>query len=343
MNVNLSTLSRTELWQLSRKQYSDGNYKSALATSTVLTDHSSVDSELSELLAFINCKLEIWDKALDWARHMIKQDAQDARGYLCTGKILTKMGRKKRAIAIYDIGLSKIRQNDPNLKKLMSVRDAATLVQVSPNLKDPLTVLPTELALEIFHLAGFGATVKSRRVSKSWNGFLTAWPELWTTLELPEHGQVRSKFVKNCVKYSQYKLQHAHLGHFSDMKTIVAILKCCKLKSLSFSANSRLPIDVSRDLIRYLRDSASLEALTVPFISDQDCIAGSLYKLPNLKECRFSNVLSSAPFEFPGNEQFLHSSLKVFECWGALSSAQWTPLLPKFSSVITLFNVTNTY
>lgn len=314
--IGLSSLSVAELWHLGRKQFQDGLYKPALKTFTALAEKQNPTIELSELLSATYAKQQspAWDEALKWGRHAIHLDRRDARGYLCTAKILIKMNHKKRAIALYDVGIEKCHPKDPNLQRLVNSRDAATGTVVSPTNRDPLSVLPPELVLDIFDRLRFRQTVKCLRVSKSWKAFLTSWPELWKSIELGGARNIRPSFVRDCIRYSGYKLEVANLGAFSHIKTFGDMAKCCKrLKSLEISNNNAIGME---PFLGILDKTPSLQVLTVGISIHAVMIQHILQILPKLKEVRFLSVKWNREVlpTRPANAPFKHDTLQHFEC-----------------------------
>jgi hypothetical protein len=314
--VGLPSLSVGELWHLGRKQYQDSLYKPALKTLTALSEREPASIELSELLAATCAKQEtpVWDHALKWGRHAITLDRLDARGYLCTAKILIKMNQKKRAIALYDVGIEKCRTEDPNFQRLVKSRDAATGTVVSPTHRDPMSVLPAELVLEIFHRLSFQQMVKCCRVSKAWKTFLRSWPELWKKIDLGLARNIRPSVVKDYIRYSEYRLEAANLGTFSHPKTWWAMARCCpRLTSLEISQNNTLHLE---DFLRVLDKIPSLQSLTIGMGIHAPFVYHALQILPKLVEARFLCVRSLAHVPTPSLSavSFKQDSLQHFEC-----------------------------
>jgi hypothetical protein len=320
--MSLNTLSVTELWHLAKSQYQRASYQSALDTFHIISEKDSASLELLEYLASTCSKLSKWEDALKWGRHAIGLDPRNARGYLCVGKILQKMGKKKRAIAIYDVGCAKVLPMDAQYSKLLKVRDQATGTESKANNRDPMEVLPAELLLFVFEYVGFREMVKCLRISKGWKSFLTGFPELWRTLDLSKAkpGRIKTKFINSCIKNSAYSLETANLGGFSEFQTYMAMAKCCKsLKSLEIPANCSMG---ENTILQVIDKMKSLEKLLFGTAFSLTNINRILSELPKLKELRLwdlrwesfnRQVLIPQAHHFPRCE-----TLKLLDCRSAM-------------------------
>src|ERR1700760_530164 len=77
------------------------------------------DMNVSDYLAATAEKLENFQDAISHGRQMIRLDGSNARGYLRVGRTLENNkseDQSKTALSIYDLGLKKVKKDDPNLK-----------------------------------------------------------------------------------------------------------------------------------------------------------------------------------------------------------------------------------
>ncbi|KAL8661396.1 MAG: hypothetical protein Q9202_005638 [Teloschistes flavicans] len=121
------------------------------------------------------------------------------------------------------------------------------LRRMSPVAKDPLSILPFEIAKLVMECLTFQQMVPLTRVSKRWRDFLQSIPNLWTRLDFADTGHVSRTALQKYIRYSENKvtdivvtkyhhrvllslqhvirqlprLQHLHIGIYHDLQTIL--------------------------------------------------------------------------------------------------------------------------
>ncbi|KAI1270513.1 hypothetical protein F5Y18DRAFT_422008 [Xylariaceae sp. FL1019] len=188
------------------------------------------------------------DMAFVAAEAMVNLFPREPKGFLRLGKLLCNKNQYRAAYRTYDQGYElvvKKNQNHPLLPKLIQnkdkIRDKALAV-------DPLTALPTELAVEIFKLAGFRSICLSTRVSRSWKNFLVKENSLsavlWRRLIFtPINKAVRLPQMMRYHFRSDYQITELHIGDcfkfgLNCMFLQWMVTRCATLKTLSLCATS---------------------------------------------------------------------------------------------------------
>ncbi|KAL8695981.1 MAG: hypothetical protein Q9201_007881 [Fulgogasparrea decipioides] len=113
--------------------------------------------------------------------------------------ILQLLKKDKIALEIYELGIRNVSSSDPNFKILHRLRE-----HMSRTAKDPLAVLPTEIAKMIMEYLVFKQLVSLTCVSKTWRGFLQSIPSLWTRLDFSNaRRSVPQRAVQQYIRHSQ--------------------------------------------------------------------------------------------------------------------------------------------
>lgn len=234
-------MSATEYQELGKKYYKQKEYQKAVDAFTEGIESMSIPSVsiLNNRAASFE-KLESFKLAVKDGRDMIKIDKKDVRGYLRTGNILQKMDRLDAAIGIYKYGIKNVPVADENFKLLQGIHDKLTRQLSPPKAIDPFVMLPIELVEMIISYLTFRNMVTCLRVSKQWNRFLISRTPLWINLDLSyAKRQVSAKFVRNCIRRSQYKMKSAIVQRFTNQDVLRSLATTCKtLESLEFLSGS---------------------------------------------------------------------------------------------------------
>ncbi|CAF9931728.1 MAG: hypothetical protein GOMPHAMPRED_006384 [Gomphillus americanus] len=175
--------------QLNRAQilYGKGDYTSALTAFTTILekwpDKKNLPLHVLDHRVATLIKLSRYEEALKDAKRMIKTDKTVSSGYLRAGQILRKQEQDKKALQIYELGLSSV--TDPLAIKILREQSAEVKKNIVPDkAKDWLmTALPFEVLEMIMDMLEFWEMIRLLRVCRTWNTILTGMPRLWRNLD----------------------------------------------------------------------------------------------------------------------------------------------------------------
>ena len=114
---------------------------------------------------------------------------------------------------------------------------------------------------------------------------MTSVPHLWKTLDFfgithQKQTRVLGSFVRNCAKWSQYRLEEACIDGYSHVPTLVDLARSCKrLKVLRVGNRSKLQLDA---IVQIADLCPSLEIFHVPLPIGFDRV----FALPNAARLR---------------------------------------------------------
>ena len=235
--------------------YRENRYKAALYyfNRTVGQMHPNVPAEVWDQRATAFAKLGKWNAALTDAKECMRAAPASPIGYLRAGRVLQKMGRERKALAVCRRGLDAMADAD-DLKAsfLRRLHDElvahAPIGLENPDIKvDPSQVLPIELFEMVADRLPFHQMVVLQQVSKTWREKLRALPSLWRHLDLSTaNSRYRPgmSFIKACVQNARGQLTHATLSQRGspkgkDVPTYILTF-CKKLESLCVPHNNEV-------------------------------------------------------------------------------------------------------
>ncbi|KAL8763916.1 MAG: hypothetical protein Q9184_000359 [Pyrenodesmia sp. 2 TL-2023] len=190
------------LRKLGRQEYRRKNYHGALNFfNSVISHDKNPAIEALDNRAATYEKLGDLHAALKDGRRMVSEYKSSCTGYLRTGKILRLQDKDETALGIYNYGLRNVPSGDPCFqvsgwlldcwsthahsfdKLLNQMHDDLNRACGPRKARDPLTVLPNEIAEMILSHFDFKQIVSIIRVSTQWRDYLTSKPGLWTKLD----------------------------------------------------------------------------------------------------------------------------------------------------------------
>ncbi|KAI4279457.1 MAG: hypothetical protein LQ337_000268 [Flavoplaca oasis] len=164
-----------QIQKLGQQEYRRKNYHAALNFfDSVISTEKQLDVSVLDCRAATYEKLGDLHAALKDGRRMISDYKTDCAGYLRTGKILQLLDKDSVALGIYKYGLRKL---------LRDIHDSLNQKCGPSKAKDPLTVLPLEIAQMIMGFLDFRHIVSLTRVSTTWRDYLKSTPRLWANLD----------------------------------------------------------------------------------------------------------------------------------------------------------------
>ncbi|KAB8278060.1 hypothetical protein BDV30DRAFT_204040 [Aspergillus minisclerotigenes] len=197
--------------------YQTGSFKAAIDAFTEALN--SKDADLLGILdnrAATYTKLGQYDRALKDARHMIKNDKQDERGYLRCAKCLLLEGKLEKALELYAYALKTLSSNHPR-RELVEQLHNKLRDKLTSKCCDPFSVLPLEIAAMVLEHLNFKQIVAILRVSKQWDSFLSSMRDLWMRIDLTG---ARSKIhwcsVRAYIRRSKSMVTHAIVKNISS-------------------------------------------------------------------------------------------------------------------------------
>ncbi|KAL8916395.1 MAG: hypothetical protein Q9208_008542 [Pyrenodesmia sp. 3 TL-2023] len=278
------------LRKLGRQEYRRKNYHGALNFfDSIISHDKSPDIEALDNRAATYEKLGDLHAALKDGRRMVSDYksscavnpppyislsvciSNGSKGYLRTGKILRLLDKEETALGIYKYGLRNVPPGDPSFQLLNQMHDDLSRACGPRKARDPLTVLPNEIAEMIMSHFDFRQIVSIIRVSTQWRDYLTSMPGLWTKLDfsaaksnipgtaikkyLQYSRKVATEVVTNRLLFQQDKFLR-HVALFCRKLEILQIKDGCSnesliravsitrnLKSLSLSSNCAVTLD----------------------------------------------------------------------------------------------------
>ncbi|PSK53748.1 F-box/TPR repeat protein pof3 [Elsinoe australis] len=276
-------LSSTELEEIARSSYKNGNFGSALVTidQAINTGSTAVASQL-DLRAAVKEKLGDFESALQDAKALIRKHYQDPRGYLRAAKILHHMKKPNNAVLIFERGLKMVPETTAGYS-VMAEKHKKLLQLLLPNTKcDPFTYLPLEIVEMVLSHLAFRQRTMCTSVSKSWRRLLHTLPGLWTDLDLSRAIKpVQLSFITTCINRSHHRIHAATLFRIAKFDPVISALtsRCNHLTSLSIRHSSpSIPI-----LTASLSQATRLTTLSLSgFSLEQSSLRAMLAALPSL-------------------------------------------------------------
>ncbi|KAL8675203.1 MAG: hypothetical protein Q9168_000456 [Polycauliona sp. 1 TL-2023] len=266
---------------LGQQEYRRKNYHAALSFF-----NSAISSEKNLDVSVLDCRAATYEKmgdlhaALKDGRRMIEDYKADCAGYLRTGKILQLLDKDIVALGIYKHGLRKL---------LRELHDALNQKCGPCKARDPLTVLPTEIAQMIMSYLDFRHIVSLTRVSKTWRDYLTSTPRLWANLDFSKaKANVSKTAVQRYIVFSRRAVNRLTTAQSINIQHVLT--QCKSLEHLEIGGGF-----TNASLIKAAPVARNLRCLLLPARCETslDCITQILGVCTNLVRAEFHSVTST--------------------------------------------------
>ncbi|KAF2751493.1 hypothetical protein M011DRAFT_473958 [Sporormia fimetaria CBS 119925] len=286
-----SGLSPEDYLSIGRTYYGQKKYEEAAAAFTNALSAESID--LYEHRAKCYQRLSKFEAAIQDAKSMLNIDKKDVRGYLRMASILQAMGKLEKQLKIYQLGLKCVSPKSEGYNTLRQRHDELQRKLSPPKSVDPCAVLPPEIVLMIMNYLPFKTVISCRRVSKSWDRFLTSYPELWENIDLRgARKDVGRIFFRNAVRYSRRQVKRATIYRFQHEDMLRNFAEACpQLADVTFV--SRYPL--AQSVLEFVAHSASLKTLVVEAEISDDVVFQILRTRTTLETAKFPSITPSRP------------------------------------------------
>ncbi|TIB60806.1 hypothetical protein E3P77_04104 [Wallemia ichthyophaga] len=234
------------------KEYRRGDYEKSLELLDRVALHSHLtvyDTKCATLL-----KLNRTDQALQVARKMTQIDEKSPKGYRRCANILKSRSLNKQALAMANLALkqceyiSKVtRKQDPLFLEMQDLRDELQVVEQLrlSSFRDPLTVLPLEMVLDIVELAAestndYSLVTRLSHVNSLWRQTVLSIPQLWRRCAIKFDGSGRALKKLNTFykRANNTPLRHIKM-HLLNVEEVLSF--CTNpLPSIDINANINL-------------------------------------------------------------------------------------------------------
>ncbi|CBX97879.1 similar to F-box domain-containing protein [Plenodomus lingam JN3] len=281
-------------------------------------------------------KLNEFSAAVKDGRAMIMMNKKAVTGYLRTASALEKMEKPETALGIYKYGMKNVPTDDQNFKVLQQLHDRLTRKLSPATARDPLTVIPIELAEMILEYLSFRQMVNCMRVSRGWRDYLSHMSKLWMHLDLSgARRPVPRSFVAAAVKRSDSRLTRLTIHRFEHTDMLTRLAKVCK--SLTELEIITLPYNMATTFVDIAKCSTSLRKYIIHPEIKVDTAQQILQYRPELHHVAFNKV--HLPTRLGGNwpdwQTPALESLSLTHVLHALIGGDPTPLdLPLKSLVL---------
>ncbi|KAI4265677.1 MAG: hypothetical protein L6R38_009247 [Xanthoria sp. 2 TBL-2021] len=194
-----------QIQRLGQQEYRRKNYHAALNFfNSVISTEQHLDVSVLDCRAATYEKLGDLHTALKDGRRMISDYKTDCAGYLRTGKILQLLDKDSVALGIYKYGLRNVSSSASQYQLLRDIHDSMNQKCGPRKAKDPLTVLPMEIAQMIMSYLDFKHVVSLTRVSTTWRDYLKSTPGLWATLDFSRaKADVPKTAIQKYIRFSR--------------------------------------------------------------------------------------------------------------------------------------------
>ncbi|KAL8731841.1 MAG: hypothetical protein Q9166_003125 [cf. Caloplaca sp. 2 TL-2023] len=287
-----------QLQRLGQQEYQRKNYHTALNFfNSVISQEKEPGITVYDCRAATYEKLDDLHTALKDGRCMISNVGRlmFLKGYLRTGKILQLLDKDTVALGIYEYGLRNIPISDPKFQLLREMYETMNLKCRPRNAKDPLTLLPAEVAELIISNLDFKHIVSLTRVSRSWRDFLKSSPSLWTSLDFSKAKKnVPKTAIQRYIRFSRGRVTKLVMNRFTTQQpsNLYDIMSFCKeLHHLEFGSGY-----INTSLIKAVSIAKNLKCLLLSERCETslDCIGQILGKCPHLVRAEFHYVKVNA-------------------------------------------------
>ncbi|RMJ27336.1 hypothetical protein PHISP_01783 [Aspergillus sp. HF37] len=269
-----------------QKLYQQGDFKAAADVFTEALNRSPDPVTVLDSRAATYTKLVQYDLALRDARHMIKRDKNDERGYLRCAKALLLEGKPDKALEVYAYGLKTLSGSHPR-RELVEQLHNKLRDKMSAKCIDPFSVLPFEVATMVLQHFDFREIVAILRVSKKWEQFLSSMRSVWMHLDFSRaRGKVYWTSVRASIRRSKAMLTGALIANMatpSTPKALQLLSRCPNLEYLELQSPFAGP-----DFYDLFKDSKRLRTLitSADVYVPEGYTPISDYSLSNLGELR---------------------------------------------------------
>ncbi|KAL8918780.1 MAG: hypothetical protein Q9172_005267 [Xanthocarpia lactea] len=205
-----------KLLMLGQQEYMRKNYHAALDhLDSLIVLHKQRDINALDCRAATYEKLGDLNAALKDGRRMIVGYPTECAGYLRTGKVLQLLDKDTVALGIYKYGLRRVSPDASRYQLLRELYETLNRRCGPRKAKDPLTVLPTEVAQLIISYLDFTHIISLTRVSTTWRNYLKSTPSLWESLDFSKaKTNVSKTAIQRYVRFSQGRVTKIVLSRF---------------------------------------------------------------------------------------------------------------------------------
>ncbi|KAL8989395.1 MAG: hypothetical protein Q9177_001708 [Variospora cf. flavescens] len=301
-----------QLQKLGQGAYRRKNYPAALDFfNSVIFQEKIPAIDVLDNRAATYEKLGDLHAALKDGRRMITDHKTSCAGYLRTGKILQLLGKPTTALGIYQYGLRNVSPDDPNFKVrvclLILYHHMLTLSKLLRRMhedmirsygtgraKDPLTVLPAEIAEMILSYLDFRQIVSLLRVSARWQEYLCSMPSLWKNLDFSAaKASIPRSAIQKYLGFSRGNTTQVVTSRFMSQEGRIFphIFRVCrKLETLRINSGSP-----NESLIKAASIARNLKTLVLgtECHTTVDCVNQVLRRCLTLTRAEFYSVNSS--------------------------------------------------
>ncbi|KAL6235715.1 hypothetical protein BDW75DRAFT_208830 [Aspergillus navahoensis] len=274
--------------------YGQGDWDGAISAFTEALKCRDVDVlSVLDNRAATYTKLVRYDLALKDARHMIKLDKQDERGYLRCAKALLLDGKHEKALEVYAYALKTLPKDSPRRQVVEQMHTKLQGKLVS-RCYDPFSAFPLEIARMVVDHFDFREIVAILRVSKGWDRFLSSMRDLFMRIDFTgARSKIHWSSVLAYIRRSKAMLTHAvvtNLTKASIHRSLEYISRCPNLQHLEILSPSSP--DSIYDLFKGSKNLRTL-LVSAQTIIPQATITKLLSTLPNLQRIEIHSASKS--------------------------------------------------
>ncbi|KAL4784531.1 hypothetical protein BJX76DRAFT_367621 [Aspergillus varians] len=291
--------------------YGQGSWDAAVRAFTEALKCPDVDAlSVLDNRAATYTKLLRYDQALKDARHMIKRNKEDERGYLRCAKALLLDGKPEKAREVYAYALKSLPKDSPR-RQLVEQMHTKLQEKLVSKCYDPFSVFPLEIARMVLEHFDFKQIVAILRVSKGWDRFLSSMRDLWMRIDFSSaRSKIHWSSALAYIRRSKAMLTQAivtNLTKASIRKVLEFISRCPNLQHLEILSPSS-----SDNIYNLFRGCKQLKVLLVSAET-------------TIPQATFTKLLTSLP-KLERIE--IHKATKSRE-----SDVQWPTSLPTLQSI----------
>lgn len=290
-----------ELQKLGQQAYKRKNFHAALNFF-----NSVITSELKPSISVLDNRAATYEKlgdlqaALKDGRRMIQDHKGSCAGYLRTAKILQLQEKYKAAADIYRYGLRNVPPSESNFKLLRQMHDEMSRWYTPHKARDPLAVLPSEIAAMVMAYLDFRQIVSITRVSVQWQRYVKSMPALWTKLDFSAaRKMVPRSAVQKYLNWSKCNATEVRINRFvaPQDRLLPHFARICRpLETLRIDSGSP-----NESLIKAVSIPENLRTLILSRDCEMtaDCVSQVLSKCRTLIRAEFHHI------SYPANSRLL--------------------------------------
>ncbi|KAI4262194.1 MAG: hypothetical protein L6R42_002625 [Xanthoria sp. 1 TBL-2021] len=279
-----------QIQKLGQQEYRRKNYHAALNFfNSVIATEKQLDVSVLDCRAATYEKLGDLHTALKDGRRMISDYKTDCAGYLRTGKILQLLDKDSVALGIYKYGLRNVSSSASQYQLLRDIHDSVNQKCGPRKARDPLTVLPVEIAQMIMSYMDFKHVVSLTRVSTTWRDYLKSTPGLWATLDFSKaKADVPKTAIQKYIRFSRGTVSRLTTRQSINLQHVVT--QCKSLEHLEIGGGYS-----NASLIKAASVARNLRCLLLPARCETslDCVSQILGVCKNLVRAEFHSVTST--------------------------------------------------